>query len=112
MRRIGREERVSSRIARDRGDAPPILTPEEQLHPVTIELLRKVDGKDGDITEITVNIPSVDDILDQQMQTEPNKQSTYNMLAKACDELTPTDLKTMHPRDFRVLSEVYWSFQE
>ena len=112
MRTIGKDERVASRMSRERGDSPPILTSEEKLHPVTIELLRELKTDKGNITAITVDIPTVDDILDQQMQIEPNKQTTLNSLAKVCQELTASQIKELHPRDFRVLGEVYSSFSE
>ena len=111
MKRITIDERFTSRMARDRGDAPPLLTNTEQLEPVTLELLRKVDIDGEDITEVVINVPSVDDILDQQMN-DPSKEQTLRQLAKVCKDITPDHIRAMHPKDFNRLSQVYWAYQE
>ena len=113
MKTIYRTQRISSRAARDRGDAPPLLTHAEQLNPVKLELLREVEADGVKIKEIVINVPTVDDILDQQMDTqEASKEITLRMLAKSCKGVPPETLRAMHPRDFRYLSEIYWAFQE
>ena len=84
MKTIEKEVRFPSRAARDRGDAPALLTVEEAMHPVKLELSRETEADGEKVKEITINVPTVDDILDQQMTQERTKEQTLTMLAKAC----------------------------
>ena len=43
MRTFRKDERLPSRAARDRGDAPPLLSVEEQLEGVSLELIQPVE---------------------------------------------------------------------
>ena len=111
MKRFSKHERFTSRAARDRGDAPALLTNEELLHDTTLELLRPI-AVDGikELTEITITCPTVDAILDQQLQVEANKEQTLKSLANVVTELEVEHVRKMHPFDFNKLSQIYWAY--
>lgn len=111
MKTIKRDEFISSRSARERGAAPPLLTTDEKLASVKLELIEEVDADGVKIKEIIINRPTVDDMLDQQIG-DGSKEETYRSLAKACQGVPPETIRTLHPRDFRYISEVYWAYQE
>ena len=110
MKRFGKSDRFTSRAARDRGDAPPLLTTEELLHDTTLELLRPIEVDGKQVTEITITCPTVDAILDQQLQVEANKDQTLKSLATVVTELEVEHIRQMHPSDFNKLSSIYWAY--
>ena len=112
MNKFSKDDRLGSRLARERGDAPPLFDSEQVLQPTQLELCRPIKVKDKEITEVIINVPTVADILAPQF-SEATEAQTLQSLAKACEtEVTPAVLKTMHPRDFNKLSQIYFAYGE
>ena len=109
MRKFSKQEQFASRAARDRGEAPPLLSIEEQLDSVALELTKpiNVDGKPTD--EIVINAPTVDDLLDVQNREGNAKETQLQGLTRATT-IPPEALRELHPRDFTRLTEIYWGF--
>ena len=111
MRRISKDERFASRAARGQGDAPPILTLEDQMGPVTLELSRPIEVDGVSTTEIEIIAPTVDDILDAQSGDGTTKEARIRNLVRATG-IPPEPLKSLHGRDFTRLLDIYWAFTE
>ena len=109
MRRFLKQEQFASRAARDRGEADPLLTIEEQLDSVALELTKPINVDGKDTTEIVINAPTVDDLLDVQNREGNPKETQLRGLTNATG-IPPEALRQLHPRDFTRLSELYWGF--
>ena len=106
MRKFAKDERFPARNDRD---AAPLLSVEEQLDSVILELTRpsQVNGKEA--TEITINAPTPDDILDIENRDADAKMTNYKKLADATGA-TADEIKNLHARDFNRLREIFWGF--
>ena len=93
-------------------DPAPLLTIAEKLEPVKLELIQEVDNSGEMIDEIVLHVPRNRDMLDNQMNVDRTPDSTYRMLAKACDAVTPEAVEALHPRDLNYLSRMYFAYQE
>lgn len=111
MRTFLKDERMPSRLARERGDAPPLLTVEEQLDGVKLELMRPIEVDGEEITEVEIQAPTPDDILDGRMGDGQSKDAVYRGLSKATN-LSVESLRILHGRDFQRLETLYWGFIE
>ena len=109
MRRFEAKERFSSRAARESGVADPLLSIEEQLDSVILELTRPIEVTGEEVTEITIKAPEPDDVLDFENRDRDSKQSQYLALTKVTG-IPPDGLKKLHFRDFNRLRDLYWAF--
>lgn len=110
QKRFLKDVRLPSRLARERGDAPPLLTIEESLNPVILELRRPVNSVGQELTELEISPPTPDDILDQQ-ERDITKEDKKRMYAKSCNVL-PAVIESLHGGDFSKLMDIYWAFTE
>ena len=109
MRKFTKTEQFASRAARDRGDAEPLLSIEEQLDSVILELTRPVEVSGEETSEITINAPTPDDILDFENRDGNTKETQLRGLTKATG-IPPDALRQLHLRDFNRLRDLYWAF--
>ena len=107
MKILKRTQRIPPRT-----DPTPLLTIEEQLEPVKIELIQEVEADGQPINEIVLRVPQNRDMLDAQLTPERTPDTTYKILAKACDGVPPETIEALHPRDLDYLTRHYWAYQE
>ena len=109
MRTFRKEERFPSRAARDRNDAAPLLTVDEQLEGVALDLIQPVEVNGANADSIIITTPTVEDILAVQRNT--GDEGEIIGLTR-CTPLTADAIRSMHVRDFTRLRELYWGFTE
>ena len=93
-------------------DPTPLLSIEEKLKPVKLELIRETEADGIKVNEITLHVPTSRDMLTNQMTPERTADTTYESLAKACDGVTPAVIEALHVRDLNYLSRLYFAYQE
>lgn len=110
MRRFSKEDFIPTRQGRG-GASEPILSIEEQLDSVELELTLPVEHTGADIVELTLVAHEPDDILDFEYAATDRKEVEYRLLSKNTG-VAQAVIKKLHPRDFNRLRALYWSFGE
>ena len=111
MLKIPKTKKFASRAARDRDQAPPLLSLEEQADPVILEVSFPIEVDGAQLEEITITPPTGDDILDAQARESDSKESQKKSLARATG-LSPDTVGKLHARDFTRLADIFWAFTE
>ena len=109
MRKFTNDERIPSRAAREQGLAEPLLTIEEQLDSVILELTRPIESAGKEITEIIISAPEPDDQFEFENRDGSNKDNTLRALTKSTG-IPPDALLRLHLRDLNRLRDIYWAF--
>ena len=96
----------------DEEDVEPLLTPEEQIAPVTLELTQAFKTPEGiDLTQLTVSPPKAKDMIKfQRMKMDETKRSI--LWFATLTGQPPETIEELHVRDFRRLSIVVNAFAE
>lgn len=87
----------------------PLLSIEEQLEDVALELTRPISVDGQQTTEIIITAPTVDDIIDARSRDGNSRDAQLRSLTKATG-IPPEALRELHARDFNRLTELYWGF--
>lgn len=111
MRTFRVKERIASRLERQGANAEPLLTIEEQLDGVKLELMRPVEVDGKEVSEIEIQAPNPDAILDARLGEAQSKDDIYKSFSKATG-LSEDAIASLHGRDFDRLEKLYWGFIE
>ena len=111
MLKIPKTKKFASRAARDRDQAPPLLSLEEQADSVILEVSFPIEVDGAQLTEITIRPPTGDDILDAQAREGDSKEAQKKTLSRATG-LSPQTVGDLHGRDFTRVTDIYWAFTE
>lgn len=110
MRRFTKEDYIPTR--QNRGVVTEsILSIEEQLDSVVLELTLPVENVGEEITEITLCAHEPRDILDFEYAATDRQDVELRQIAKNT-KVSRNAIEKLHPRDFNRLRALYWAFGE
>ena len=111
MRRFEKDEMIGPRGGRG-GAATPLLSVEEQLESVVLELTLPVEHVGEEITEMTLRAHEPADILDFEYAALPDRPNVEIRLLSDNTGVSQAAIRKLHPRDFNRLRALYWAFGE
>ena len=115
MRIITKEEKVRTELTVDDEDYQPLLSIDEQIEGVVLELSRPVEMDGVPTTELTVNAPTPDDIIASESRKQRGKDTdterSIAVFSRACG-VAPEVIKKLHIRDYTRLATVVAAFTD
>ena len=114
MRIITKEEIIVTTLTPDDEDYEPLLTIEEQIEGVVLELTTPVELDGVPTGELTVKPPLAEELLDGAdagRKSSKNSARTVSLLAKSCG-VPPKTIQKLHGRDLNRLATVVGAFTE
>ena len=115
MRIITKEEQIRTELTVDDDNYQPLLSIEEQIEGVVLELTRPVEMDGVPTSELTVNSPTPADIIGSESRRQRGKDTdterSVALFAKACG-VAPEVIQSLHIRDYSRLATVVAAFTE
>ena len=113
MRIITKEEIIMFSLPPEDEDYQPLLTIEEQIEGVVLELTTPVELDGVPTGELTVKPPIAEDLLNgaDAVRGKKNSARTVSLLAKSCG-VPPKTIQKLHGRDLNRLATVVGAFTE